>query len=440
MKNLKTAIITLILCYFHSLAFSAENGFNGNENDIRYDREILLQARDNFIKENGDLIIKGLTIAGLEKTRSGVVINESEINEGDSLSSFDPHRFINRLKKKNLFTDISISYKKDSEEVLIELTLHEKWTIIPLPMFYSNGNTTTYGIFIIESNLLGYGKSLFTGFTYSEKSKSAMLGYVDPSINWTNAAGSLFLIYKDSIIQNGTMDEKIFQEYKLSQTTVRIDGGYSFSNSFKFLLSGGYQNGILDYDYSGSINPPESQKFYLAGGVIKFDFISYYEYFFFGLKGEIHGYTHIPVDNEKQYNTIDYKIDYSHKIFNYHRITLFSSGAAGNKPDVLEERISGRTGTRTLPADIISADNYANYSIVYEYPFARFNKGAITLLGFWEQGVYNKDHSSYNSYYGPGGGILFYLKRVAFPAVGFNYAKNLKTDHNEFSVNVGLNF
>jgi len=70
----------------------------------------------------------------------------------------------------------------------------------------------------------------------------------------------------------------------------------------------------------------------------------------------------------------------------------------------------------------------------------RFSRAAVTILCFWEQGVYNKDNSPYNNYYGPGGGVLLYLKRIAFPAVGFNYARNLKTGNSEFSVNVGFAF
>jgi hypothetical protein len=441
MKKYKIiTFFTIILLSFQSITLSTESNNNGNGDDLRYDRELLISARDNFITSNGDLSIKEITITGLEKTKKTVILHELEVSAGDTLSLFDPHRFINRLKRKNLFTDIHINYKNETDGVIIELSLQEKWTIIPLPMFYSNGESTAYGIYIIESNFMGYGKAVFTGFTYSEKSKTAMLGYIDPSVLWTNYAASLFVVYVDSIIQNGTIEKNILQEYSSKQTIVRLDAGYSFSGNIKLFLSEGYQSGIVDKQYSGSLNPPESQKFFLTGALLKFDFLKYYEYLYYGFKCEIKGYNHIPRGDGEMYQTVDFRADYSHKIFNYHRITLFSAGSAGNRPDIFEERISGKTGTRTLPADIISADNFINYSVVYEYPFLRLSRGAVTLLAFWEQGVYNEDHSPYNNYYGPGGGILFYMKRIAFPAVGFNYARNLKTKSSEFSISVGLNF
>ncbi|HNX23376.1 MAG TPA: hypothetical protein PKG60_04970 [Spirochaetota bacterium] len=441
MKKIKPALLLILIFFtFSSISYSeiTENVENGD--DLRYDRELLIQARDNFIAENGDLPVKQITIRGLTRTKESVILNESEISAGVKLSAFNPHQFINRLKKKNIFTDIHINYIKESESVIIELSLNEKWTIIPLPMFYSNGETMQYGLYILESNFLGYGKTVFAGGTYSEKSKSAIFGFMDPSILGSDFIANIFFIYKDSILQNGTMEKVIFSEYSSRQKIAHVDAGYAISKEIRLFLSGGYNEAAVDYTYSDSLNAPDSEKFYLSGAVFRFDFLKYYEYLYYGLKGEVKYYSHIPADEGKEYNTADYKIDYSHKLFNFHRITFFSAGSAGNKPSVLEDRISGKTGTRTLPADIISADNYINYSAVYEYPFLRLNWGAVTLLGLWEQGTYNKDHSPYVNYYGPGCGVLFYLKRVAFPAVGFNYARNLKTVNNEFSVNVGFTF
>jgi hypothetical protein len=436
----KTLLILLILFSLSSISYSAENGNRENGDDLRYDRELLLMTRDNFISENGDLPVEKLIIRGLDKTKESVILEEYDISSGDKLSAFDPHHFINRLKKKNIFTDLEINYIRESDSAIIDLTLREKWTIIGLPVFYSNGETTLYGAFIIESNFLGYGKTVFAGGTYSDTSKSAIFGYIDPAVLGTEFIGNLFFTYKDSIDQNGTMEKHIFSEYKSKQETARIDAGYEIMNALKLYLSGGYNAGIVNHDYSDSMNPPDTQKFYIAGTVLKYDFLKYYDYLYYGLKGEFKVYAHIPVEDEKEYNTAEYKVDYSEKIFNFHRLTLHSSGSAGDKPAVLEDRISGKTGTRTLPADIISADNYINYSVIYEYPFLRFSWGAVTLLALWEQGVYNKDDSPYYNYYGPGGGVLLYLKRIAFPAVGFNYSRNLKTGNNEFSVNVGYAF
>lgn len=441
MIKLKAAHILIpVIIAFHIPLFSSDLENDDYSDNSLYEQVYLFTERDKFIAENGDLPVSGITIRGLEKTRKSVILNESGITTGERLSSFNPHKFVNMLKRKNLFTDIKIGYIRNSESATIELSLVEKWSIIPLPMLYSNGDTTTYGIFVLESNFLGYNKTVFAGGTISKKGRSIIAGFVDPSICGTRFTSNIFILYKDSIFQNKTMDKIPLSEYSSVNRVAMIDAGYYFFNVINLALSGGYKDGTVDKKYDDSYNAPESQKFYQSGTVAKVDLLKYYDYFYYGFKGEIRYYTHIPDNNENRYNTIEYKIDYSHKIFNFHRVTFYSAGSSGNRPVVLEERIAGKTGTRTLPADFIAADNYANYSIIYEYPFYKFSRGLCTFVCFWEEGTFNEDDSQYCHYYGPGGGVLLYFKKIAFPAVGINFARNLKTGSNEFSVNVGLKF
>ena len=64
-----------------------------------------------------------------------------------------------------------------------------------------------------------------------------------------------------------------------------------------------YANSALttNYTYMDSLNPPESQRFYLSGAQLKIDDLKYYEYLYFGFKGEIKGYTYIPAGDEKNF-------------------------------------------------------------------------------------------------------------------------------------------
>ena len=83
--------------------------------DIIYSREYLIGVRDNFIEENGDLLIKEIKIDGIRKTNRNIILKEAGILEGDRLTTFDPHRFVNRLNEKNIFSEINISYTKENE-------------------------------------------------------------------------------------------------------------------------------------------------------------------------------------------------------------------------------------------------------------------------------------------------------------------------------------
>jgi len=421
----------------HTESYSADTG--AEDLDITYSREYLISSRDDFIEMHGDLPIKEIKIDGIKKTNRSIILKEAGVSEGDRLSAFDPYRYVNRLNKKNLFSEIRISYIKEDDFVIINTFLKEKWTLIPLPIFYSTKDTTMYGIYMLETNFLGYGKTLVGGVTLSKDSKSMMLGYMDSSIFDTRLAANMFFIYRDAVVENCTMDRLIFSEYKVRQKMVSADIGWSFTEGIKGFLSGGYIMCDVDQGYKDTLNPPESEDFYRYGAYLSFNFLEYSEYLFSGFRSMIRFYN-FTSSNNNNYRVIHYDIDYSHKIFRNHKITLFSSGSKGNRPMLIQDRLGGKNGTRTLPAGIIPSDNYINYSIIYEYLLFKLKYGAITTLLLWEQGVYSNDYSTHNTYYGPGAGLLFYLKRIAFPAVGFNYAVNLKTKERETSASVSTKF
>jgi hypothetical protein len=266
------------------------------------------------------------------------------------------------------------------------------------------------------------------------------MGYMDPLIYDTRLAANLFFSYKDMVVENCTMDKFIFNEYKVKQKSFSADIGWSFTDEIKGFMSGGYIMCDVDQGYKDSLYPPQSENFYRYGAYISFNFLEYYEYLFYGFRSIVRFYTYTSKKEEDAYRTANYEIDYSRKLFGYHKIMLFSSGGKGNRPMLIEGRLGGKNGSRTLSAGNIPSDNYINYSIIYEYLLFKLKYGAVTTLLLWEQGIYNNDDSKNNRYYGPGAGLLFYLKRIAFPAVGFNYAVNLKTGEKEISASISAGF
>jgi len=307
-------------------------------------------------------------------------------------------------------------------------------------MFSSNSRNTAYGLYILESNLMGYGKNLFTGATWSNSGWSGILGYIDPALFNTNSRLNLFLIYKNFIYRNGDLEGYMLSEYKSVEKTIRLDIGQGFKNRYFIYASGGYESHNVDSNYNGSFNIPRSQEDFKAGLLFNINRLKYYEYLFYGFVMQSGFYEHIPADeNSEGYMTSEFKMDWSFKVFSFHRISLSAFGFYGDTPVIAEKRIGGRQGFRTIPADIITSNKYASGTVSYELPFLRYNWGAVTLLAFWEHGVF-KSNEDLKNFHGPGAGILFYMKRLAIPALGFNYARNLKTKRNEFSVSAGFTF
>lgn len=445
MKYIITLIILLILPLTAAFAYSGQGSakpVNGDElNDMKYDREFLISQRDSFIGEHGDLPVSEVVLKGLKRTRPSVILAETGIGRGDRLSTFDPHAFINRLKKKTIFSEIDVAYSVNGENAVIEVTIVEKWTLIPIPMVTANSHGTAYGLYVLESNFMGYGKFLFTGGTFSSGGGTLMIGYIDPSVAGTKFRSSIFISYKNEIYQHGDVDYNINSEYRGKEFKSRLDWGYNFSDRLRWFLSGGYQQCTVDHGYDRTFNAPDDSRSWITGTIGRYENLVHYEYLYYGPYIEVNCYRYIPYDKRYSgYTVSTYRFDYSVRFIGYNRLSLSSSGSAGQRPEVFEQVLGGKPGGRTLPADIITADNFINYTVTYEYPFLRFGWGVITLQGFWEQGGFERDHNGMQGYYGPGAGVLVYLKRLAIPAMGLNVARNLDTARTEFSFSIGMTF
>ncbi len=445
MRYISALLLVIAIPLAPLYAADGSNPGNGLTEDalinMKYDREFLFNNRDSFIKLYSDLPVTEIVVRGAKRSSTEMIIKSAGIKPGDPLSSFNPHLFINRLKGKNIFTEIEITYGKKESGVIIEIKVEEKWTLIPIPLFSSNRHGTSYGFFLMESNFMGYGKFLFAGGSLSSDSRTAMLGFIDPSIEGSRFRVNLFLSYKNEIYQAGDVDYNLYREYRGDKKTVRLDTGFNFTDNFRWFISGGYEQGEVDRGYDKSLDMPEDQKAWTAGSIARYESLVHYEYLFYGPKIELYCFRHIAAAKEYSgYTTSGYRFDYSFRLIGYNRFSILSNGGAGDRPSIFEETIGGRPGGRTLPADIITADNFINYTLAYEYPFLRFRWGAVTLLAFWEHGVYKNERTGDQGYYGPGAGTMVYLKRIALPAMGFNIARNLETGTDEFSVNVGMSF
>jgi len=428
----------LLLLFFCYSAAASTN--NGNDNNYKYSREYLLSQKVEFIINNGDLAIREFRVLGLKKTRLSYILNQTDTKPGDNVSAFDPHEFVNRLKRKNIFSDIEVLYINESGMAVIQIIVSEKFTIIPIPMFSSNSRNTAYGLYILESNLMGYGKNLFTGATWSESGWSGILGYTDHSLLNSDFRLNLFLIHKNFIYQNGDPEGYLLSKYKSRENVARLDLGYGFSSRYFFYISGSHQMLTVDDNYSKSYNIPESREDFRAAFLFNINSLKYYEYFYYGFRFNYEASEFIPlIKDSKRYYSTEINMDYSIKVLSFHRITLYTAGYYGTAHGIARKRIGGKTGFRTLPADIITSDKFATGTISYEFPFLKYNWGAVTLLTFWEHGIFSNEDKSY-IFNGPGAGILFYLKRVAVPPIGFNYARNMETGNSEFSVSAGFTF
>jgi hypothetical protein len=92
-----------------------------------------------------------------------------------------------------------------------------------------------------------------------------------------------------------------------------------------------------------------------------------------------------------------------------------------------------------LPRDF-SARHYAGFSAGLEKHIYKAAWGTLSVQGSW-QGVFSDGPvSGFEFNHGPALGVLFYLSRVAIPAIGGGAAYNMKSGLFQAAFSVGMAF
>ncbi len=389
-----------------------------------------------FIEKNGDLKIKEFTISGLEKTEKSVVMEMAKTRKGDPLSAFDADNLVQELRKSGVIKDVRIDYTNTMDSVLVSIDIKEKISLIPIPMVISNSSSFSAGLFLIESNLFGLNKKLFLGGIFGTAGWLAMIGYTDPSFLDSKFTGGIYFNAGYKELENSDMDGDVYKKYNRTKTISKISGGYRFSREFTLLLTSAFyyadveKDEKLSYDFTGetkSVNP---------GIKFRYDSMHHTGLFKYGFQAE--GEFEYGFSSIKQYYTFYGKSQYSIRLFKKHLAAFKINGGVADAPDVLIKRIGGKPGFKTLPAEKIVSNKYISSTAMYELPVLKISWVTFTILGFFEGGTYQDETEEYKNFYGPGTGMRMYLKDIALPALGFDYAYNIETSGHEISAAVGM--
>ncbi|HKK65667.1 MAG TPA: hypothetical protein VJ967_07420, partial [Clostridia bacterium] len=116
-----------------------------------------------------------IEVRGNARTLDPVVQRIAGLETGSDLDEKSLTQARINLKKSGLFAEVAIKAqpcpaagaggsagKSADAPVTLILEVEDKWTLIPVPFFSSDGSSVMGGLVAIESNLLGTGKQLIS--------------------------------------------------------------------------------------------------------------------------------------------------------------------------------------------------------------------------------------------------------------------------------------
>lgn len=363
-----------------------------------------------------DRVIGSISISGLKRTSESVIYNLLEVKEGDRFSKFNEECFKQELLKTGILRPGKISYNQNEDKVDINILIHEKWTLLPVPIVSISGENQYYGFVLLEQNFLGLRKLLFIQSAYSTMTGlSGGIMYRDMDI----LPGDLFLLLGGFLSNNS--DESYlhttgFIGVGKEFTKLKIQNQIKYEN---FLFDNFEQNQFI----CNPINFMYTDLFYTSAMQT-------------GTKVSMTMTPGWDIEELVMFLKLNNSFSYSKEIFR----NLYLSGRLSSQfldsPTLLEEYWGGSDNSRTLVP--VLSDQYTGGSVLLEYAFLDFGAAVVTLMVSYEIGGYQHNNDNWNIYTGPGAGLRLYLKKIAMPAVGFNVAYNTIDNNFLFSVAMGM--
>ncbi len=391
-----------------------------------------LKEKKEFIQENGDLAIEKVVIRGNKKTKIEVVSQWINSKPGDRLSNFKAKRLIENLMGLFIFSDVNILYKRNENKVQIEISVDENWSIYPVPVFYAVGGTILGGVFITETNLLGYNNGLWGGGIISNRGWQYLVGFVNLNIGYTNFFGKIRSAGGSIYTENENTKGELLQAFQQLRFDVLYIFGYTFLDVFTTALTGGYfyvripSKDNIDSPEKRIIDPPIGGDIYVQG--IKLIFNNYSNHFYYdkGFRSSLELQRGFALtDRGNSFYNIESQNKYNLETFLDHTLSLGLYWAYSILPAFREHRLGGTEGTTVLPSFLIPADIYLTLTAIYQIPLFAFSWGTFTFVTLFEYGIFKRNDDPLTQFYGPGIGIRFYIRRVTIPAVGADMSYEL---------------
>ncbi len=341
------------------------------------------------------------------------------------------------ITNSEIFSEVQVSV---GDAITVELK--ERWTLIPIPFFRSQQDSTSYGLFVAESNFLGRGKLFFAGASTGSLGQSYLLMIQDPSVAFSDWTSRLLLQRSDEDVLRYQGDNKI-DGFHQEETLVHVAPGYRFTPHLEAFWSVGYAARRFRTAEEFS-SDPEDYRFWVTGPTLEFDFT---EYKFFFQQGH-----QVKLALNQQFarsgggrDATGYQLNYDwQQRLGWHNVLKLNAVVAGTSSADLRDsdKIGGDGSLRGIEGGGLWVRHVAGVTLDYQIPLWEGD------FGTWAAGPFG----AYARYQGPenggeweasrayGAGLFLFLKEIAIPGIGVVVGRNPDFLGNFVDAQVGFGF
>ncbi len=395
-----------------------------------------------LILSSGDCRAKDfkIQVSGNDRTNTGLIEKLAERClenfRTEEVQSFDTVALEQCLLNSKLFSEVEISRSGDQ----IEFQVKDRWTLVPVPIIQvEKDQATRYGVFLLETNLLGFGKTLALGALVSETKSLFFTMYNDPNLFQSRWNFGITVGRDDNQVYRYQGEESVYGVDE-SASFLTLSLGYRLTSSF----SGAIQYSSFDSKYENFeiYAKPEDYRRSFSGVELRWNDSKYRFYFQEGTAGFLRLMRQVARDDEAENNQVALlRFNWQIPVL---RNQVLRFGLNGRYLGRQDEKDGVRVGTgkgfRGIPSAGAWVEEFSTVSLDYQVPLKSGPTGTVTIGPFVDfghlKGSSNEDGViDYNSI---GIAMAYYLKQIAFPAVGFAMGRNSDFQKTFYRITIGF--
>lgn len=384
-------------------------------------------------------VIEKVLIRGLSRTREEVILQYVAVRAGDKAADLDIGELATVLERLRIFSRISILLNEKGENAACRqrctliIDVKEKWSLYPIPVYVKYRDTEIGGAFLVESNALGENKGVALGALISNRGWQGLIGFTDPHIRYSRFTTTLRYLTGRVFIEDATPLGQVTRSYTLMRHDIQSATGYQWRSGFFAGVLAGYRSAVLTDE-----QPLLSSSVMNLGMRFKYSSVTPKDFFQSGLESTLDLEKGLVFAGENLH-VISSASAWHVKTARHQFLSILFSFQYSHYPQVLEQRLGGWQGTRTLPALLVPADQFAVGAINYQYGFLHFSWATFSALVFVDAGLARRDGQTPISFWGPGTGMRMYLKEITVPALGVDIARDMLSEQVQLSFFIGYN-
>jgi len=387
------------------------------------------------IRETSETITS-IEIIGLKRTKPHIVNYSMEKYLGVKRSDFDENDVFLTIKNLSVLEPVSAELIENPQGLILRITVEEKWSIFPFPLVLATSDETMFGLFLYDANAFGVRDTAVVGGAYSSSGWTAIAMYMfTPDRQGIPGWQGVFM-YNNQERKNVDRDDIKYRLYSVDRFYFSLGVNYTFAEIFTCSFSAGYTDITLKENINDFNPPPKGASLVAFSPRISFNKSSW-DGFFVSQRGLTLGYSYNLVISGESFHEVEYRLTFEQPLVPGFRLNIRSRGIWKSTSSALFEE--DPQPVHILPKNY-SALNYSGLQIGLEKHIYRNRFGILSIQGSW-QGVFTYNDAIGVSFdHGPSGGMVFYLSRVALPAIGLNYAYNMVSGLYQFSFTIGMPF